>query len=227
VTDDEGKALIHAELDGDLSSEQRADLARLLLAEPRLRALRDELKSLSSRLDAVGEVDPPPQLKDSILSGLPSVPVAPVYRKASFGHWRLAAMVAGLLTAGTIFYATVQGPPPGSRETAGTLAADVPSAVDSVAVDGGAVTGRATLYRDTTGLAIELEVSAAEPVDILIATADRSFRINGLGGPSPAASSHQTVALQGVRAQGQAIELSFLMGERTVNRATLHAPSGP
>ena len=53
MTDDERMRLIHAELDGDLSSEQRADLARVLLADPQLRALRDELKGLSSRLDAV------------------------------------------------------------------------------------------------------------------------------------------------------------------------------
>jgi hypothetical protein len=35
------------------------------------------------------------------------------------------------------------------------------------------------------------------------------------------------VALPGVQMQGQDIELSFLIGERTVSRATLHAPSGP
>jgi anti-sigma factor RsiW len=227
VTDDERMQLIYAELDGELSSEQRADLARLLLAEPEMRRLRDELRGLCSRLDAVGQVEPPPQLKGSILTRLPSVPVATAYRKASFGRWRLAAMIAGLLTAGTIVYETVQGPAPGSRETAGTMAADVPTSVDSVAVGGGPFTGRATLYRDKTGLAIRLEVSALEPVDVLIATGGRSFRISGLGASTPAGSTHQTVALPGVRMQGQAIELSFLIGERTVNRATLHAPSGP
>ena len=95
-------ALIHAELDGDLSSQQRADLARLLLADPQLRALRDELKGLCNRLDAIGQVEPPPQLKDSILNRLRSVRVAPTYRRASFGRWRRAAMVAGQLMAGTI-----------------------------------------------------------------------------------------------------------------------------
>jgi hypothetical protein len=227
VTDDERMALIHAELDGDLSSEQRADLARLLLADPRVRALRAELRGLCTRLDAVGQVEPPPQLKDSILNRLPSVPVATVYRKASFSHWRLAALFAGLLTAGTIVYETVQGPAPGSRETAGTMAADALTTVDSVLVGGGPVTGRATLYRDKSGLAIRLEVSAAEPVDVLIATGGHSFRINSLGGSSPAGTTRRTVALPGVAMQGQAIELSFQIGERTVERATLRAPSGP
>ena len=227
MTDDERMALIHAELDGDLSSQQRADLARLLLGDPQVRALRDELRGLCSRLDGVEQVEPPPHLKDSILGHLPSVPVVAGYRKASLGRWRLAAMVAGLLMAGTIVYETVQGPTPGSRETAGTMGADTPTTLDSVALGTGPVTGRATLYRDKSGLAVGLEVSAPEPVDVLVSTGDHSFRINGLGSSNPAGNTRQTIALPGVRMQGQEIELSFLIGEQTVSRATLHAPSGP
>jgi len=192
-----------------------------------VRALRDELQGLSGRLDAIGQAEPPPQLKDSILKRLRSVPVAPTYRKASFGRWRLAAMVAGLLMAGTIVYETVQGPAPGGRETAGTMGADAPTNVDSLVVESGPVTGRATLYRDKTGLAVGVEVSAAEPVDVLITSGGHSFRVNGLGGSNPAGSARRTVALPGVRLQGQDIELSFLIGERTVSRATLRAPAGP
>jgi hypothetical protein len=227
MTNDERMALIHAELDGDLSSQQRADLARLLLVDPQMRALRDELKGLCSRLDAIGQLEPPPQLKDSILNRLPSVPVAPAYRRASFGRWRLAAMVAGLLMAGAIVYETVQGPAPGGRETAGTMAADALTTVDSVAVESGPVTGRATLYRDKTGLAVGLEVSAAEPVDVLITSGGHSFRMSGLGSSDPGGSTRKTIPLPGVRMQGQDIELSFLIGERTLSRATLRAPAGP
>jgi len=228
VTDAERMALIHAELDGDLGSEQRADLARLLLADPGARTLRGDLQGLCDRLGTLGQVEPPPELKDSILGRLPPVPVATVprtYRNASFGRWRLAALLAGLLTAGTIVYETVQGPAPASRETAGTIAADASTAVDSVVVGGGPVTGRATLYRDRSGLAVGLELSAADPVDVLIASAGHSFRINDLVSP-PAGSVHRTAALPGVRMQGQAIDLTFLIGGRTVSRATLHAPSG-
>ena len=227
MTDDARMALIHAELDGDLNSQQRADLARLLLADPKVRELRDEMRAVCSGLDAVEQVEPPPQLKDSILDRLASVPVTTPHRKGSFGRWRLAAMVAGLLTAGTIVYETVQGPAPGSRETAGTIAADAPIAVDSVTVAGGPVTGRATLYRDKSGLAVGLEVSSAKPVDVLISTAGHSFRINGLGSSGAIGSKRQTIALPGLSMQGQDIELSFLIGERTVSRATLRAPSGP
>ena len=229
MTEEERIALIHAELDGELDGGQRADLARLLLAEPQTRVLRDQLQALCSRLDAAGQVEPPPQLKDSILKRLPQVPAQTqaTYPKASLSRWRLAALIAGLVTAGSIVYETVQGPGPGSRETAGTIVAEAPATVDSVVVDSGPVTGRASLYRDKTGLAVGLEVSAAEPVDVLIASGGHSFRINGLGGSSPAGAARRTVPLPGVGMQGQDIELEFLVGEHTVTRATLHAPSGP
>src|SRR6516164_5471383 len=192
-----------------------------------MRRLRDELQGVSRHLDAVGQVDPPSQLKVSIFDRLPSVPVATANHKASFGGWRLAAMVAGLLTVGTIVYQTTQGPAPSTRETVGTMAADALTTVDSVVVGNGPVTGRASLYRDKTGLAVGLEVSAAEPVDVLIASGGHSFRINGLGGSSPAGAARRTVPLPGVGMQGQDIELEFLVGEHTVTRATLHTPSGP
>jgi len=230
MTPEERSALIHAELDGDLSSERRAELARVLLADPQARAFRDDLHALRSRLEKLAQAEPPAELKESILGQLPFAPAAPVtaaYRAASFGRWRLAALLAGLLTAGTIVYETVQGPAPTSRETAGTMAADAAIAVDSVAVSGGTMAGRATLYREKNGLSIGLEVSAAEPVDVLIATLGASFRINGLGGADVSGATRRMVALPGVGMQGQQIELSFQIGDRPVGRATLRAPSRP
>lgn len=228
MTHDQRMALIHAELDGELDSGQRADLARQLLAEPQMRVLRDQMHGLSRRLDAVGQVEPPTQLKDSILSRLPSAPAVTTYTKASsLSRWRLAALIAGLVTAGSIVYETVQGPGPGSRETVGTMVAEAPATIDAAVVQSERLTGRASLYRDKAGLAIGLEVSAAEPVEVLIASGGRSFRINGLGNSNPAAVARRTVPLTGVEMQGQDIELEFLIGERAVSRATLHAPVGP
>ena len=229
MTEEERIALIHAELDGELDGGQRADLARLLLAEPQTRALRDQLQALHSRLDAAGQVEPPPQLKDSILKRLPPAPaqMQMPYRKPALSRWRLAALFAGLVTAGSIIYETVQGPGPGSRDTAGTIVAEAPVTVDSVVLDSGPVTGRASLYRDRAGLAVGLELSAAQPVDVLVTTGDHSFRINGLSSSNRDGATRQTIALPGVGIHGQPIDLSFLIGERTVNRATLHAPPGP
>ncbi len=229
MTEEERLALIHAELDGELDGGQRAELARVLLADPQARALRDELQGLCSRLDAVCQVEPPAQLKGSILKRLPPVPAQTrmAYPKASLSRWRLAALSAGLVAAGSIVYETVEGPGPASRETSGTLVAEAPAAVDSVVLDSGPVTGRASLYRAGAGLAVGLELSATAPVDVLIASGGHSFQIKGLASSNSGGTMRRNVALPGVGLQGQDVELEFLMGERIVSRATLHAPSEP
>lgn len=221
----EPTALVHAELDEELDSAQRAELARLLLAEPPLRAWRDELQSVCNRLGALGQVPPPAELKDLILKRLPPPGVGTAHRRRSLTHWRIAALFAGLLTAATLVYENVQGPTPGDRETAGTLLGDAPTTLDSASVRGGSVTGRALLYGDKAGLSIGLEVSAPGPVDVLITTGGRSMRINGLGASGAARESKRTIPL-GAQPEGQPVELSFLIDGRTVSRVTLHAKSG-
>ena len=54
--------LIHAELDGELTSEQRAELSRVLLANPEARALRDELNRLFGALAKLEDAEPPREL---------------------------------------------------------------------------------------------------------------------------------------------------------------------
>jgi hypothetical protein len=228
MTDEERLALIHAEIDGEIDGAQRAELARLLLGEPQTRVLREQLKRVCDALDRVGGAEPPPQLRDAVLRRLPpaTAAAAPAARTWSPGRWRQAALIAGLLAGGAVVYETVQGPGPGSSETAGTMAAGAPVALDSVALDTGPVTGRVGLYQDRGGLAVGLEVAAAEPVDVVIASAGHTVRINGLGGESPHLTARRTVPLPGVEPRGQNIELTFLMGERTVSHATLRAPAG-
>jgi anti-sigma factor RsiW len=227
MTDNERLALIHAEIDGELDGAQRGELARLLLAEPQTRVLRDQLKRVGDAVEGIAEAEPPSQLKDAILHRLPPAvtTAVPARRKWSPGRWRQAAVIAGLLTAGALIYETVEGPGPGSSETVGTMAAGAPVALDSVTLGAGPVAGRVSLYRDPGGLAVALEVTAAEPVEVLIASDGHTLRINGLGGGRPVSTTHRTVPLPGVRA-GQSVELTFLIGERTVSHATLRAPEG-
>ncbi len=225
MTDDERLALIHAEIDGELAGERRADLARLLLAEPQTRALREQLQRVDERLDRVAGVEPPPDLKDAILRRLPPATKQAATRRGwSAGRWRQAALIAGLVTASAVIYQTVREPGAGSSETAGTMAAGTAAALDSVALDSGPVTGRVSLYREGTSLAVALEVTSAQPIDVLITSAGHSFRISRLGSGHADAAAHQTVALPGVGMRGQDIELTFLMGGRAVSRATLRAP---
>lgn len=221
-------ALIHAEIDGELNDRQRAELSRCLLADPALRALRDQIRQLCAALDAVAEVEPPPQLRADILAALPQMPARRGGMARPVVQWRYAALLAGVLLTGTIVFRVLDfGQQPAVNEMAGTLAD--PSAgvtLDMVQLPQGAVSGRISLIREGTGLGLALDLAASAPVDVLIAGEGRSLRVNGLGPLGNHGAGPTTIALPGFGAGGQAVNLTFLIGEHEVARAVLREPSG-
>src|SRR5262245_45937409 len=116
--------LIHAEIDQSLSSQERAELNRLLLADPEFRRQRDELVATCRLLDSLEPVPVPGDLTQSILTRIP-LPVAA--RTRSFWQYPLARYAAsfgaGLAVAVLAMQAT--GPIHGEdfRQLAGTMAA--------------------------------------------------------------------------------------------------------
>ena len=64
--------LINAEIDGVLTGPQRAELNRLLLADPSVRALRDGLTRTCRALDEMPREEVPAGLRDAIVTGLPA-----------------------------------------------------------------------------------------------------------------------------------------------------------
>jgi len=227
MADSDCLALIHAELDGRLDPQQRAELARRLLADPEVRTLREDLLRLRSMLDAVGDVEPPADLKANVLSALPvpAVPLRPTLWLAA--RWRYAALLAGVLSAATLVYETVDGPAPGSGELTGTMAARRTALVlDTVALDTGPVRGHVSLYRDASGLGLALELASSAPVDVVVVSGSETLRVNGLGAAA-VPDQKKSVALPGSGMGGRrVVDLTFLMSGREVARARLTAPEG-
>ena len=229
-------ALIHAEIDGELDPRQRAELARSLLADPATRALREDLRRLCTALDGVAEVEPPPQLRARIFAALPQTVAAPVgptpARSVPARSWwsapalRYAAVLAGLVTAGTLVFGVLDGQRPPASELAGTLAGPRAAAtLDTVRLTDGPVLGQVSLIRNVSGLGLALDLKAGAPVDVFVAGGGYTFRINGVGHQDgPAAPT--TVALPGFRTDLQAVDLTFLIAGQEVGRATLRATSG-
>ena len=97
--------LINAEIDGVITGPQRAELNRLLLADPAVRALRDELVSTCRALDALPQEEVPADLHARIMASVPAVvPERATARQSGFlrgSPLRYAAALAGglLLTA--------------------------------------------------------------------------------------------------------------------------------
>jgi hypothetical protein len=215
--------LIHAEIDGELDSHGRGELARQLLADPDTRATRDQLHRLCEHLDRLEQGEPPGELKAKILGALPAV-AAPLrrYRKPPL-RWRYAALIAGVLAAGTVVFESVRGPGPAMSEMTGTMAAVDSPALDTATLANGPISGRVSLYRVGTGLSVALELVTPAPVDVLIASDGHTLRINGLSNTSEA-SGPRVVALPGPGAKGEAVGLTFLMSGRPVGSATLRVP---
>ena len=221
-------ALIQAEIDGDLDDRQRAELSRGLLADPALRALRDQMRRLCLALDAVPEVEPPAQLRTDILAALPQMQARPTRVVWPALKWRYAAALAGVLLTGAIVFRTMDfGQEPATNEMAGTLAATRAAVtVDVIQLSPGAVSGRVSLIRDGAELGLALDLAASAPVDVLIAGAGRSLRVNGLGPRGSHGAGPTTIALPGFASGGQAVNLTFLIGDREVARAVLREPMG-
>ena len=217
-------ALINAELDGELDAAQRAELARGLLADPAVRALREDFRRLGQLLEQMEAVEPPAELHEGILAAMRQHIVK---RPSAFSPaWRLAAVLAGLVVAGALLLeTTVKGPNPGSGDLSGTIAAQTSAMIDTVEL-GGAVSGRVSLYRDRAQLTLRFETVASAPVDVVIASDGHTLRINALGGPDKSgAGAGSTVPLPGFLMNGQPLDLTFLMGGHPVAKATLRAPA--
>jgi hypothetical protein len=233
-------ALIHAEIDGELDAAQRAELARALLADPKARALRDDLRRVCKALDELEPVEPPAGLRRSILVALPQE----IRRSRWLGNprglgprsaiaaWKYAAIFAGMLVAGAVMFELVRSPAPEPRELAGTIALD-PAAtpVDSAQIGNGLVSGRVSLYRDRTTLTLRFELEASAPVDARVTSEGHILEIMGINraaatGPAepgtPAAA-----ALPGVAMHGQDITVTLISGGHPIGTATLRAPGSP
>jgi hypothetical protein len=219
-------ALIHAEIDGELDARQRAELSRVVLADPETRALREQFRALGRALDGLESVEPPARLREDIFAALPQVPARSANRAWPLPRWRFAAVLAGVLLTGTLVFRLMDSQESPASEMAGTLAAPRAAlTADMVQLGQGPVSGRVSLVRDGDRLKLLMELAAGSPVDVLVAGEGRSFRVAGLhflaGRAEPT-----TVALPGFGNNGQAVSLTFFIGGQEVGRAVLREPRG-
>jgi hypothetical protein len=227
MTDDMDFALIHAEIDGELSAAERGELARRLLADPQTRAVREELRQVCAALEAIPAVDPPARLQTSIFAALPPPHAQPRRVTLPPARWRYAAVIAGVLTLGAVVFATLDGQRPGSAELAGTItAARSPVTIDAVRLDGGPLTGRVSLYRDARGLGLAFDLATNLPVSVIIASGGHTLRVSGLNQKGSAGAPTEVV-LAGFDTEGpQTVDVTFLSSGHEIRSATLRVPAG-
>ena len=168
--------LIQADLDGELSAAERAELARRLLADPEARRLRDELKRTDTLLREVPQVAPPAGLRPAILAALGLPATESSSGTAGRDRWpvlRLAAAVVGGLLVVGIGYRMLDVGPTGS-DLQGSLGAALPSQAtqaiarpDQARFSGDGVEASATLRRDGQGTKLALELGGTAPYEVI------------------------------------------------------------
>jgi anti-sigma factor RsiW len=164
--------LINAEIDGALTGPQRAELNRLLLADPDVRALRDSLTRTCRTLDEMPREEIPAGLHEAIVTGLPvAAPKSHVLRRAAFTGRPLlryaAAFGGGLLVSALAFqFGKLDSTELGAGQLAGTIA-DATHAEARMIVNLDQVRGSITLTGAAEAPQVVTSLESSQPVSIV------------------------------------------------------------
>jgi anti-sigma factor RsiW len=178
--------LINAEIDGVLSGSERAELNRMLLADPSIRSLRDELRETCQALDAVPPEELPAGLHESIMSALPA---SSVRRAGSVpaGHpgrpvLRYAAALAGGLLVIALAFQHFGGGTSGLRphDLVGTLA---PARDAMLQIDLPTVKGQVVVAGTAAGPVVTSRLAATSPVTVIASADGHEVRLHGFVAP--------------------------------------------
>lgn len=172
---DQLQALIQADLDGELSVTERAELARRLLQDPEARRLHDEFRRTDQLLRGIGSVAPPHGMRDTILSrsARPSSHGPSRHRQYGWPGYRVAAVILGGLLIAGLSYLLMDADVP-RTELQGSFGAGVgpdtsgtgaPQDYLSMRAEGAEVS--ATLQRNGQGLRLELTLSTTIPSEVI------------------------------------------------------------
>jgi hypothetical protein len=228
MIEDRHVELIHAELDGELTPEQRAELSHVLLANPETRAIRGQLARLFGALEKLEDEAPPPGFSDSVLAAIGITPASAQSARRSWytaPAFRYAAVFVGAL----IVSAVVLGP--GARDTTrpdvselvGTIGGhgagrDAP--IDRIALELPQVSGAINSYELDGQLVVELDLKAGQPVEIAATYAGQTVHFSLENRPD-AAPERVLWLPTGDKTAGGSIEVEVYGGGQLLHREAL------
>lgn len=236
--------LIHGDIDGELDDAQRAELGSILEASAEARSEHERLRTLSAMMAGLPERDPPPGLRDSILGQ--ARPPARTARRLP-GRKRTGLGLAAALAATVVGIAVFIGQHPEFAELdasalAGTLGRPlVGGPPPSMRFDGAIVSGTIVLHRGKEGLALEVELDASKPVEIVAAARGVRLDLQGFvrvdGAPSGMDAEEGTIRVSHAGRQHYvlvlasddppaAIELAVFDGPELIQETRLEGQAG-
>ena len=181
--------LIHADIDGEIEAQDKAELDAFLAQSEEGRALYGELAALASSLDEIEELPPPAHLKHVILNMAPGKTSSAERRSLLQRIFPAPALrYVGVFAAGAILALALVESNQISTEAfddvtglVGTIT-DVESAGPShgsVTIEKSEVAGTVSLLSNGPMLILDFDLSAAESLEIIAKYSDRTIWFNG------------------------------------------------
>ena len=180
--------LINADIDGELSAAESAELQAYLAQSEEGRALHKELSSLCSTLGAAESLDPPPHLRHAIMGSLQPTrvkPESPSFLQTLFATPALT--YAATFAAGVFLTLSLVNSGQLSNQAfddvtglVGTIADPVNADLESsVAVDKTQIAGTVSLRSAGSMLILDFDLVAVDPIDIEADYDDKAMWFNG------------------------------------------------
>lgn len=189
--------LIHRDIDGLASPEEQRELALLLQSSEDARDEHARMRALCELLDGATSADPPPGLRDAILTCIPVAPVAPVApvtrlaagRRPAWGRAgrgarrsRIGFAAALAATVGGVALLLLRAPDfqqldPASL--AGTIGQPAAGSA-SLRLEGEPLSGDIVLQRHTHGFTIEVAMDTSRPIGLVAGAVEGPLMLQGL-----------------------------------------------
>ncbi len=212
--------LIQAELDNELTGEQKAELDTLLDASADARAERNDYRDLGSLMAQVPPRQPPESLGRNILAQIE----LPERQRTASLPWAMPAaarmamaFAAGIVvTIGLLQLAPVDIGPTDTRSLVGAVVNDqapLPDELprDRIEVGLDSLHGSVELHRNNNVLMLEFEFEAKGPVDLVLDFAGQGLQFEGFANQSVTPPGLQVSADSiGITASGDQSFVVFL-----------------
>lgn len=241
--------LIHANIDGELQPNEKAELEAFLATSEAGRALDTELRELASLLDTQELLDPPPHVRHVVMNSLPKSTPEPEAKAPGFLHSLFAVPAlryAATFAAGVVMTVAIvdsgqiqQGAFDDVTGLVGTIsdAENMGPGVFTETIHKSDVAGTVTLRRADPILIIDFDLSTNGPIDIVATYNDRAVWFKGFAQLESAGTSVSTdgsniniqvdgkrryaVYLQNPERHNLAINLTFFSDGALVHEAVL------
>jgi len=183
--------LINADIDGEISSADKDELAAYFAINPDARELREELSVLSASLDTLPELEAPPHLKYSIMASIPHNTRTQRGNSSNFLQSLLAPPAlryAAMFVAGSILTLSLVSFDRQSLNAfndvtglVGTISNQVPAGpgVHTTQIDHKEVAGTVTVHSSGSILIVDFDLVSSGPVEIVASYADQMVWFNG------------------------------------------------